>query len=84
MMTIQMRHPDFAGDMVMMEEMKEVLQHNVKSNNVQIRWGPSVNWKESKVMRVNRRREECQVMNGGDCNVPVSSTGKYTNRAEHF
>ena len=52
----------FADDMVMMAEMEEALQHNVEAmNEALVRWDLKVNWKKSKVMRLARKREECQV-----------------------
>jgi len=57
----------FADDMVMMAETREALQHNVESMNAALtRWGLKVNWKKSKVMRVARKGEECQVMIGDE------------------
>ena len=57
----------FADDMVMMAETKEALQHNVEAMNEALsRWDLRVNWKKSKVMRVARKREECQVVIGDE------------------
>ena len=53
----------FADDMVMMAETREALQHNVEAMNAALtRWGLKVNWEKSKVMRVVRKGEECQVL----------------------
>ena len=57
----------FADDMVMMAETEEALQHNVKAmNEALVRWDLKVNWKKSKVRRVARKRDECQVRIGDD------------------
>ena len=57
----------FADDMVMMAETREALQHNVEAMNAALtRWGLKVNWEKSKVMRVARKGEECQVMIGDE------------------
>ena len=57
----------FADDMVMMAETEEALQHNVEAmNEALVRWDLKVNWKKSKVMRVARKREECQVRMGDE------------------
>ena len=57
----------FADDMVMMAETEEALQHNVEAmNEALVRWDLKVNWKKSKVMRVARKREECQVRIRGE------------------
>ena len=57
----------FADDMVMMAETEEALQHNVEAmNEALVRWDLKINWKKSKVMRVARRREECQVRIGDE------------------
>ncbi len=57
----------FADDMVMMAETEEALQHNVEAmNEALVRWDLKVNWKKSKVMRVARKREECQVRIGDE------------------
>ena len=67
----------FADDMVMMAETEEALQHNVKAmNEALVRWGLKVNWKKSKVMRVARKREECQVRIG-DKQLEQVDTMKY-------
>ena len=57
----------FADDMVMIAETEEALQHNVEAmNEALVRWDLKVNWKKSKVMRVARKREECQVRIGDE------------------
>ncbi len=55
----------FADDMVMMAETEEALQHNVEAmNEALVRWDLKVNWKKSKVMRVAKKKEECQIRIG--------------------
>ena len=57
----------FADDMVMMAEMAEALQHNGEAmNEALVRWDLKVHWKKSKVVRVARKREECQVRIGDE------------------
>ena len=57
----------FADDMVMMVETEEALQQNVEAmNEALVRWDLKVNWKKSKVMRVARKREKCQVRIGDE------------------
>ena len=52
----------FVDDMVMIAETEEALQHNVEAmNEALVRWDLKVNWKKSKVTRVARKREDCQV-----------------------
>ena len=55
----------FADDMEMMAERKEALQHNVGARKEALmRWDLKVNRQKTKVMRVSRKRKECQVMVG--------------------
>ena len=57
----------FADDMVAMAETQEALLHNVEVMNAALtRWLLMVNWKKSKVMRVARKGEECQVLIGDE------------------
>ena len=57
----------FADDMVTMAETQEALLHNVEvMNEALTRWLLMVNWKKSKVMRVARKGEECQVLIGDE------------------
>ena len=45
----------FADDMVVMSELVEGLQSNLQVlNDVLSRWGLKVNWRKTKVMRVNK------------------------------
>ena len=55
----------FADDMVMMAETREALQHNVEAmNEALMKWDLKENWRKTKVMRVARNRDECQVVVG--------------------
>ena len=58
----------FADDMVIVAETPEALLHNVEVMNAALtdQMGLKVNWKKSKVMRVARKREECQVRIGDE------------------
>ena len=52
----------FADDMVVMAESVEGLQHNLQvMSDVLSRWELRVNWRKTKVMRIARKREECEV-----------------------
>ena len=52
----------FADDMVLMAELVEGLQSNLQvMNDVLSRWELKVNWEKTKVMRVARKREECEI-----------------------
>ncbi len=43
----------------------QALQHNVEAmNEALMKWDLKVNWRKTKVMRVARNREECQVVVG--------------------
>ena len=57
----------FADDMVMMAETEEALQQKVEAmNEALVRWDLKVNGNKSKVMRVARKRDECQVRIGDE------------------
>ena len=55
----------FADDMVVMAESVEGLQSNLQVlSDVLSRWELKVNWRKTKVMRVARKSEECEVKIG--------------------
>ena len=55
----------FADDMVVMAESVEGLQSNLQVlSDVLSRWELKVNWRKTKVMRVARKSEECEVTIG--------------------
>ena len=52
----------FVDDMVVVAELVEGLQSNLQvMSDVLSRWELKVNWEKTKVMRVVRKREECEV-----------------------
>ena len=56
---------EFAYDMVVMSESVEELQHNLQvMSDVLSKWELKVNWRKTKVMRVARKSEECEVKIG--------------------
>ena len=55
----------FADDMVIMAESEEGLQSNLKVlSEAMDRWDLKVNWMKTKVMRVARKRDSCEVSIG--------------------
>ena len=57
----------FADDMVVMAESTEGLQHNLQViSDVLSRWELKVNWRKTKVMRVARKSEVCEVKIGDE------------------
>ena len=52
----------FADDMVLLAESEERLQSNLQALSVAMeRWDLKVNWKKTKVMKVARERDSCEV-----------------------
>ena len=55
----------FADDMVVMAESAEGLQSNLQVlSDILSRWELKVNWRKTKMMRVAKKREECEVKIG--------------------
>ena len=53
----------FVDDMELMAELVEGLQSNLQMmNGVLSRWELKVNWEKTKVMRLTRKREKCEVI----------------------
>ena len=52
----------FADDRVMLAETEKVLQHNLQELNDRLdEWGKKANWQKTRVMRVGRKHEVCNV-----------------------
>ena len=55
----------FADDMVVMAESAEGLQNNLQMlSDILSRWELKVNWRKTRLMRVAKKREECEVKIG--------------------
>ena len=55
----------FADDMVVMAESVERLQHSLQvMSDLLNNWELKVNWRKTKVMRVARKSEDCEVKIG--------------------
>ena len=55
----------FADDIVVMSELEEGLQHSMQvMSGVLSKWELKVNWRKTKVMRVARKSEDCEVKIG--------------------
>ena len=52
----------FADDLVVLAETEKALQHNLQELNEKLdEWGMKANWQNTRVMRVERKHEVCNV-----------------------
>lgn len=57
----------FADDLMLMAETEEALQHNLQElNDVLDKWGMKANWQKTKVMRIGRKQDVCNVEVNGE------------------
>ena len=57
----------FADDLVMLAETEKALQHNLQELNERLdEWGMKANWQKTRVMRVGRKHEVCNVKVKGE------------------
>ena len=52
----------FVDDLMMMAELEEALQYNMQELNDRLEeWEMKVNWQKTRVMRIGRRKDVCNV-----------------------
>ena len=52
----------FVDDLMMMAELEEALQYNMQKLNDRLEeWEMKVNWQKTRVMRIGRRKDVCNV-----------------------
>ena len=62
----------FANDLVMLVEAEEALQHTLQEmNDMLVKWGMKANWQKTRVMRIDRKQEVCNVEVNGECEEQV-------------
>ena len=56
----------FADDLMLMAESKEALQHNMQELNGRLEeWEMKANWQKTRIMRIGRKQDVCNVKVNG-------------------